>query len=196
MSAPLPVPVDRKALALHALQIAKGYVGVSRDRDREQVTRFLEVFGLPFADQYGHPLPFCDAGFGYSTLKAYCDMQGVPYTADNAVAVFRSVLPAVQANYLYLSASCEETRQDAIRRGIWLDAGDCDSGIDILPGWAVLYNWQNGEAAHHIGCVAEDEGDLILDTEFNTSSASDGNGGAVATRSRNWNSILGFIKTY
>jgi hypothetical protein len=187
--------IDRKALALHALSLAKGYVGVSRATDPQQVGKFLAVFGLPFADANG-PVAFCNAGFGYSTLKAYCDLMGIPYTAGNAVQVFKGVLPVVRRDYLYLSASCEETRQDAIRRGIWLDTGDCDAGVDILPGWAVLYNWEGGSVAHHIGCVSDDGGDVITDVEFNTSNQSNGNGGTVATRQRSYGSILGFIKTY
>ena len=189
--------IDKKDLALRTLAIAKGYVGISRATDKEQISKFLAVFDLPFADAFGNPTPFCDAGYGYSTLKAYCDQQGVPYTADSAVDVFKRVLPIVRRDYLYLSASCEETRQDAIRRGIWLDAGDLDADPkDILPGWPVLYNWNGGDTAHHIGCVSKDKGDLILDVEMNTSSQSNGNGGAVATRERSYGSILGFIRLY
>ena len=186
---------DHKDLALRTLQIAKGYLGINRAHNQDQITKFLNLFDLPFANENG-PIAFCNTGFGYATCKAYCDQQGIAYTADNAVEVFKGVLPTLRRNYLYLSASCEETRQDAIRRGLWLDAGDCGAGVDILPGWAVFYNWQGGNTAHHIGCVSEDRNDYILDVEMNTSSASQGNGGAVATRTRSWNNILGFACPY
>ena len=192
--------MDKKTFALRMLSTAVGYLGVSRDNNRDQVTRFLNLFGLPFAGPDGSPFPFCDAGVGYSAAKAYCDLWGIGYSTASAVSVFRSVLPDVADLSFLPSAACRVTQADAVRRGSWLDAGDLDANpADILPGWLVLYSWPDGTEADHIGIVEHDNGDTISTIEFNTSGIIDGsqvNGGAVARKVRPYNHILGFVRTY
>ena len=192
--------MDKKTFALKMLSAAIGYLGVTRDNNREQVTRFLNLFGLTFAGPDGSPYPFCDAGVGYSAAKAYCDVAGIGYSAQNAVSVFRSVLDDVAALSFLPSASCRITQDDAVKRGAWLDAGDLDATPQaILPGWLVLYSWPDGEEADHIGIVEHDNGDTIGTCEFNSSGVVDGsqvNGGAVVRKSRPYTHILGFVRTY
>lgn len=193
--------LDKKTFALQMLKTMLTYLGVNRHDNREQITRWCALMGLPFADAAGNPTSFCDIAVAWCACHAYCDLTGTAYNAGNAVAVFRTVLQDVDALSFLPSAACRITQADAIRRGTWLDAGDLDaSPQDILPGWLVLYSWPDGDEADHIGIVEVDHGDSIGALEANTTGpnaqGSQINGGTVARKQRPYNHILGFVRTY
>jgi hypothetical protein len=188
----------KEQIALKALDRAIGYIGCSRASTPDQVTRFCNLLGFPFADpDTGEDTSFCDLGVAYATDHGYCDLAGIPYTDADAVEVFKDQLRAVAEIYFPLSASTQQTRESAIARGQWLDAGDCEGpgGVNILPGWWVLFDWNDSGVPDHIGIVEADDGDTIGDVEFNTTD-SNGNTGCVARKVRPWAHILGFVRTY
>ena len=189
----------KQAIALKALEVEIGYIGCSRATTPGQIARFCNVLGFPFRNpQTGAYTSYCDLGIAYSTLHAYCDLVGIPYTEDNAVEVFKAQLGTVAEIYFPLSASTHATRDAAIARGQWLDAGDCEGpgGVTIQPGWWALYSWPDDGEPDHIETVEHDMGDRIQFVAFNTSDINAINGGAVARKERPWNHILGFVTTY
>lgn len=185
----------KKALALHALQVAIGYLGVSRATDPDQVTRFCNLLGFPFKDSTGKFTPFCDLGIAYATVKAWCDLNHIAYTSANALQVFKSQLASVNAAYFPLSASTHATRDEAIARGVWIDKAHAKAS-DIQPGWWVLYSWPDDGEPDHIEIIEMATPDTLHTVAFNTSDVNFRDGGAVARKERPWAHVLGFVRTY
>lgn len=187
------VEVDQKEIALAALKIVEGYAhaGVSRATDPEQCAKFLAVFGLPYRMGKSF-VPFCDAGQGYAGLKAYADALKKPYTPETCVEVLKTLVSPFRQDCWYISPSCGITMEMEAQRGRFIKRGESKP----LPGWLVLYNWSQGHTPQHIGMALDAERDILVDGEFNTSSASNTNGGAVAIRDRGYSCVIGYIRTY
>lgn len=145
------------------LAIAAGEVGYSRWDDPEHGT----VYGRWYADLVGDPyfagngIPYCAMFVSWVFAQAAQDMSGLP-TASCRVIV---------------SANRSTPRQV--------------SKYQAKPGDVVLFDWdpsgKNG--ADHVGIVELNRGDYLQTIEGNTSkgtAGSQGNGGYVARRTRNY----------
>ena len=186
--------VTAKEFAAKVLEIAHSYIGVSRADNLPQVAKFLAIFNLP-TKMDGKWVPFCAAGLSYAAAKAYCELNGIAYTPENSIAVFKKVLPLIKNLYFLPSPSCWQIKEDAIKRGTWHN-GSSHSGV--LPGWFVEYNWSGGATPEHIGAV-DQAADSLHTVEFNTSGTVSGNqrdGGVVASKVRPYTSVVGFVKLY
>lgn len=187
----LPVP-DIATLQAKVVEIETGYVGEGRYNDPDQITKFLEVEGLPFADENGNPYAFCISGLCFSWMKALAVLMGIPFTPDNIVEVQRSqVRPILVANFFTPSALCTDVIADAQRRGKWLSRDDAlAQGATITPGTPVFYEFSPGD--HHAETVTEDDGDTFQTIGMNTSCA--GHTGMIAAKVRNYDFVLGFYQ--
>ena len=178
------------------LAVAQEFVGIDRAHDLEQIGRFLGLFGLGAVDG-GDYVPFCAAGVSWSAAKAYAELIGAQFTAETAPAVFRNLLPAVAALSFLPSASCGVIWHDAIARGSWLSNADSDH-TEVQAGWLVLYDWPGHGVPDHVEIVIE-AADVLSTVGFNTSGEAHGdqvNGGAVAIKQRNYDQVLGFVRTW
>jgi hypothetical protein len=82
-------------------------------------------------------------------------------------------------------AYCPALENYAKARGQWVTD-------DYKPGDCVLYNWEGGSLAEHIGIVEVNNGDgTITAIEGNTGTGSNSDGGEVMRRVRNTSVILG-----
>ncbi|SHG86596.1 hypothetical protein SAMN02745157_4969 [Kaistia soli DSM 19436] len=173
---------------------AEAAAGVSRSSNKARVTEYLKLLGFEFLDAHGVPTRYCAAGLTWAACKAYCQMNNIAFTPDNELAIFRSVLGDIGRHYFKPSAGCQVIMNDAKARGSFLPASKRP-----LPGYLVFYNWEGGGHAQHIGLVQRaDSGDLRT-VEFNTTVASgpnQGDGGAVATKTRALKFVLGYAQTY
>jgi hypothetical protein len=179
-------------LAARMVALAQGFVGISRENDREQIAHFLALFGLPFAEGDGTPVAFCASGLAWCACKAWCELAGVPFTSADAVSVFRGVLPAVSAHFYTPNPSCSAMQEAAEKSGQWLDVDAIDGDTTIKAGWLVLYKFSDTD--RHVEIVTADNGDTIDTVGFNT--CSDGHSGVVARKQRDWSSIWGYIRTW
>lgn len=176
------------------LVVAASYIGVSRASNLQQVGKFLALFGLP-TKMDGAWVPYCASGASYAAAKTVCNLSGVPYTADNAVSVFKTVLPIIKNRFFTPSPSCWAMKKGAIAKGNWVEKSAV-SKANIKSGWLVLYNFEGQTTPHHVGIVEKALDNEIHTIEFNTSSTDNRNGGAVSRRVRGYGAVLGYIKTY
>lgn len=188
----MPSPTSRE-LAEKTLTVARGFVGIGRDNSRAQITKFLNLFGLPFADANGKPYPYCAAGASYSLCKAYALLTQKVFTPANSVEVFQGLLKPINKNYLLLSPSCGVMISEARARKQWV------SGVKgIQPGCFVFFDWQKDGRADHVEICLEplaSADDLNIRTVgFNTSSENLSDGGAVAEKTRAVSHIFGYIR--
>lgn len=159
--------------AKNVLYCARQWIGYSRWDDPEPGT----VFGRWYAELVG------DSYFGESGVP-YCAMF-VSYCLDWA-GIEAAGLPGSYVPWI-LSANS--------------DAGRLVANEDAQPGDLVMFDWQGDGVADHIGIVEEnhpDEG-WMQTIEGNTSpgsGGSQGNGGGVYRRARNYGSIIGVARPY
>lgn len=181
------------------IETAKGYIGVDRQKNEYQISMFLALFDLPFQTVPGQPIPFCAAGVSWSACKAYCIINHIPFDPNNAVTVFKSVIGKVDFDHFKPSASCGVIRADAIQFNRYLtNQYTTTNNINILPGWLVMYNWDEEWNPEHVGIVLDAE-DVLHTLEFNTSGTYEGSqidGGGVFLKTRNYDEVVGFVKTF
>lgn len=191
--------ITPRQFALHQLRIAKGFVGTTRKNNKPQVTRFLNLFGLPFADSKGKPYAFCASGIGWCGAKTYCDLHDIQYTAENAVAVFRSVLDEVAKLFYKPSPRCSVMIADAKKRGTWRTK---EQAGEMLPGDIAFFQMDDDPEADHVEFVefppedkTPEENDPFGTVGFNTTLkiGSQTNGGAVAQKVRTVGELYGWI---
>jgi hypothetical protein len=167
---------------------------INRTDNQDRVTEYLALLGLPFA-QGGIPTPFCAAGLTWATSKAYCDLNGIPYTDANRLDVLKSVLSEISKRYFKPSAACPDILDDARNRGTLLDR----SAV-AQPGYLVFLNFDgNTSLAAHMGIVETAVGTTLHTIEFNTSGFSGQthvDGGFVARKVRPPQFVVGFVRTY
>ena len=170
------------------MKVAINYIGVSRKTNLPQVAKFLALFNLP-TKMGGKWVPFCAAGASYAAAKAWCNVVGIPYTPENSVKVFQKALPALKAAFFLPSPSCYQIRDNAVARGTWTT-----KDADAKRGYLIEYNFAGGSFPKHVGIVETPKSTSIETVEFNTSTADNINGGAVARRKRSYNSVIGYVK--
>lgn len=161
------------SVAKNVLYCARQWIGYSRWDDPEPGT----VFGRWYAELVG------DSYFGESGVP-YCAMF-VSYCL-NWAGVEAAGLPGSYVPWI-LSANS--------------DAGRLVANEDAQPGDLVMFDWQGDGVADHIGIVEENHADegWMQTIEGNTSpgsGGSQGNGGGVYRRARNYNSIIGVARPY
>lgn len=183
----LAIPTAGEFIAEY-LKVAAQYIGVSRKTNLPQVAKFLAIFNLP-TKMDGKWVPFCAAGASYAAAKSWCNLNGIPYNAENSVQVFKKVLPSLKAAFFLPSPSCYQIRDNAKSRGTWT-AKDSDA----KSGYLVEFNFAGGSFPKHVGIVEKPSPASLGTIEFNTSDADNINGGSVARRKRGYGPVLGYVK--
>lgn len=169
------------------LQIARGYVGEGRLNDRAQVARFLQLFGLPYA-QGGAGTPYCASFVSWCAAKALAELKGIEIDEAGAVEELQHVLPLMRQGYFLPSPSVTAIAEDAMKRGTWVAKGSGEAGPD--PGWLICYDF--GGCDRHIGIVGSVEAGMLRTVEGNTCSG--GHAGMVAEKQRTWAPVWGFVR--
>lgn len=188
---------EARLFARKLLAVARGFVGTSRTGNREQVERFLELFGLPYADpETGKPNAFCAAGVGYAACKAWAFLHNPLLPTDPAA--LKTYKAQVASAFFLPSPRCREMIDDAKRRGIWRRGSEALK--EIQPGCIVFFDWQGDGRADHVEIVEESgvqEGRFVSPLRtvgFNTSDGDLSNGGAVARKERDRCKVFGYIR--
>ncbi len=188
---------DEKTFALKTLSVGLGFVGTTRAKDREQITRFLELFGLGFADENGAPYSYCAAGIAYAACKAWAFLHTPPLPTD--LESLKAYREEIARHYFLPSASCGVMISDARQRGTWVSKAQVEPGA-AQPGWFVFYDWQEDGTADHVEIVRGANPLQLRTLGFNTTQpgvdGSQGNGGAVARRVRPYRRVFGCIRLY
>lgn len=155
--------------ARDVLRIAAGEVGYSRWNDPQTGTKY----GRWYAQKTG---------------DSYYGANGVPYCAMFVSWVFDqagATCPGLPGAY------CPWIERDG------KNAGRAVNKYSAQPGDVVLFDWGGDGVADHVGIVEVNHGSYIQTCEGNTSSGtsgSQGNGGVVARRTRNWNCVKAIIR--
>lgn len=205
--------VDSKRLALETLRVAKAYAqaGVSRlePPDPSKVRDFLQLYGLKFVKPDGDYVPFCAAGVGYAAARALYLLTSGKDLADvgtrrleDELDRLRESIRLLHEAYFFTDPSVEKLvssakgRQFANGDAQWVANGP--QAPTPQPGWLVVFRWESGQ--WHVGLVDQlvtTNGYRQLKTvEFNTSTASNANGGTVAQRDRTERYVVGYVRTY
>jgi hypothetical protein len=191
----LGIRKNPQKLANQMLKVALGYRGITRDKDPDKVGQFLSLFPIEIRDEEGKLLPFCAAGVSFCACQAYCDLSPskIGYD-DHPSESFKSVLPDINEFYFKPHCSCQQIVDDARTRNIW-----SPKKARPATGWLVFYDWKGHGVASHVGIVESADQSSLDTIEFNTTDTESGNqsnGGAVAHRSRSYDYVMGFVRTY
>lgn len=159
------------ASANRVLSIASGEVGYSRWDDPEAGTKY----GRAFAEKVGNSY------YGNSGVS-YCCMF-VWWVLDRA----GMTVPGMP------TASCTALRNACANAGMIVPK------MSAKPGDIVIFDWPGSRdgANDHVGFVELNKGNYIQTIEGNTSSGasgSQGNGGVVARRTRDWSVVQDVIR--
>jgi len=176
------------------LHVCSEYVGVDRNNNLDQVSRFLKLFNLNV--KWGNKwMPYCAAGLSFSAAKAFCNLASIKYNSENAISVFKSVLPTIRNRYFLPNPSVYKIKDYAIKKNVWLP----NSAVNrkkVKPGYLVCFQFDKDSLPDHIGIVKSIDTNSVQTIEFNTGDSDNINGGAVAHKDRNFNVVQGFIKLY
>ena len=159
------------ASANKVLSIAAGEVGYSRWDDPQAGTKY----GRAFAEKVGN---------------SYYGNSGVPYCCMFVWWVLDQsgmTVPGMP------TASCTALRNACANAGLIV------SKMSAQPGDIVIFDWPGSRdgANDHVGFVELNKGNYIQTIEGNTSSGasgSQGNGGVVARRTRDWSVVQDVIR--
>jgi hypothetical protein len=185
---------DSKTFALELLKVSSEYVGIDRSNNLDQVARFLKLFNLGVKDG-SRWMPYCAAGLSFAAAKNLCNLSNIEYGANNALGVFKSVLPTIRNRYFLPSPSCFRIRDFAIKQKKWLANSAANRKL-VKPGFLVLFQFDKDTLPDHIGIVVSIDSDSVKTIEFNTGDHDNVNGGAVARKDRPFSVIQGFVKLY
>jgi hypothetical protein len=185
---------DSKTFAIKLLEVCNEYVGVSRADNLDQVARFLKLFNLGLKDG-SRWMPYCAAGLSFAAAKTFCNLAAIEYEADNAISIFKAVLPTIRNRYFLPNPSCFRIKDFAIAKGKWLQ-NSAQNRTKVKPGYLVLFQFDSDSLPDHIGIVRSIDGDSVQTIEFNTGDVDNTNGGAVAKKDRPFKVIQGFVKLY
>lgn len=155
--------------ALDVLRIAAGEIGYSRWNDSEEGTKY----GRWYAEKHG---PY----FGSSGVP-FCAM-GVSWVLDQA-----GITPPGGA-FAYVPAGINAA---SAKNRLLADVEDAQAG-DL-----VCFDWDDDGISDHVGIVEFNAGNYLQTIEFNTSpgnGGSQGNGGGVYRRTRDWDSVTAVIR--
>lgn len=143
-------------------------------------------------DRWNDPNPGTKYGRWYAELtkSSYFGQSGVPYCA---MFVAWCLAQAGQSCPGMPTAAVLSAYNGAKSAGIVLS-----NKKDARPGDLVIFNWgDGGKVQDHIGFVELNKGSYIQTIEGNTTSGtsgSQGNGGKVARRTRNWGVVYAIIR--
>ena len=153
------------------LSIAAGEIGYSRWDDPNPGTKY----GRWYAQKTG---------------SSYFGQSGVPYCAMFVAWVLNQAgqscpgMPTAAVLTCYNGAKSAGALRSNVR--------------DAQPGDLVIFNWKDGgKVQDHIGFVEKNLGSYLQTIEGNTSSGksgSQGNGGGVYRRTRNWGNVYAIVK--
>lgn len=179
------------------VSIASSFIGMNREKNEGEITKFLNLFDLPFKDKNGNPFAYCAAGVSYAAALVYAKsyLQG-----KSDLASLRSCLGDIDFHHFYATPSVMDMKYVAMGKRRWLSHSDAvRRGVTPEIGWLVIYNWDGDARSDHVGLVERVSGGDLHSIEFNTSltiAGSQSNGGAVARRVRPYDSrIDGFIRS-
>ena len=155
--------------ALDVLRIAAGEIGYSRWDDPEEGTKY----GRWYAEKHGK----------------YFGSSGVPFCAMGASWVLdqAGITPPGGA-FAYVPAGISAARA---KNRLLADETDAQAG-DL-----VCFDWDDDGISDHVGIVEFNAGNYLQTIEFNTSpgnGGSQGNGGGVSRRTRDWDSVTAVIR--
>lgn len=186
--------IDNKSFALELLKVCNQYVGVSRSNNLDQVARFLKLFNL--GTKNGNRwMPFCAAGMSFSAAKAFCNLNDIKYNSDNAISIYKSLLPTLRNRYFLPSPSVYKIKDYAIKQNKWLENSKYNRSL-VKPGYLVCFQFDQDSLPDHIGIVRSIDENSLQTTEFNTGDSDNVNGGSVAHKDRSFSVIQGFVKLY
>lgn len=185
---------DNKEFASELLKVCAEYVGVDRNNNLDQVGRFLKLFNLGVKDGRRW-MPYCAAGLSFAAAKNFCNLSNIEYDSDNAISIFKSVLPTIRNRYFLPSPSCYRIKDHAIANDKWI-ANSKFGRTQIKPGYLVLFQFDTDTLPDHIGIVRSIDSNSVQTIEFNTGDQDNTNGGAVARKDRPFNVVQGFVKIY
>lgn len=157
--------------ALDVLRIAAGEIGYSRWDDPEEGTKY----GRWYAEKHG----------------AYFGSSGVPFCAMGASWVLdQAGIEPPGGAFAYVPAGINAARA---KNRLLSDVEDAQAG-DL-----VCFDWDDDDISDHVGIVEINAGTYLQTIEFNTapgSGGSQGNGGGVYRRTRDWDSVTAVIRPY
>lgn len=159
------------ATALDVLRIAAGEIGYSRWDDPEEGTKY----GRWYAETHGQ----------------YFGSSGVPFCAMGASWVLdQAGIEPPGGAFAYVPAGINNART---KHRLLSDVEDAQAG-DL-----VCFDWDDDGISDHVGIVEINAGSYLQTIEFNTSpgsGGSQGNGGGVYRRTRDWDSVTAVIRPY
>lgn len=185
---------NAKTYAMELLKVCSEYVGINRANNIDQVSRFLKLFNLGVKDGKKW-MPYCAAGLSFAAAKNLCNLSNIEYNSENAISIFKSVLPTIRNRYFLPSPSCFRIRDYAIKQKKWLP-NSAENRKKVLPGYLVLFQFDADTLPDHIGIVSSIGTNSVQTIEFNTGDSDNINGGAVARKDRPFKVIQGFVKLY
>ena len=203
--------IDHKKFAIKMVDIAHLYVGMSRKHNQYQISQFLKLFGLDYADKHsGKPYPYCAAGVSFVACQAYCTLEPYAYDRKQPLIVFKKAIKDINHYYFLPNPACAAIQEDAKHRKdknnrpYWISQSEVEKhNIKIQKGWLVLFNWHDGNkplgVAEHVGIVVNAVTNGLHTIEFNTSDKNNSDGGAVAERTpekRPYKYVVGYVRTY
>lgn len=159
------------ASANRVLSIASGEVGYSRWDDPEAGTKYGRAFAEKVGNSYygNSGIPYCCMFVWWVLEQAGMTVPGMP------------------------TASCTALRNACANAGMIVPK------MSAQPGDIVIFDWLGSRdgANDHVGFVELNKGNYIQTIEGNTSSGasgSQGNGGVVARRTRDWSVVQDVIR--
>jgi hypothetical protein len=199
---------DAHELVQQTLKIALAD-SISNPRpDDESIEEYLGLFGVG-RDACGRLLPFCASGLCHAICRAYCDLKpdqvtypSVKERANSRLRILRDVLADVNKFYFLPHCATQQMVADSKMRNTWVPKSTAKSVIK--PGWLVFFNWPDASGhrsglANHVGIVQSSSPEQLNTVEYNTAVTLAGNqreGGHISTKQRNYENVIGFIRTY
>lgn len=157
------------ATALDVLRVAAGEIGYNRFNDPEEGTKY----GRWYAEKHG----------------AYFGTSGVPFCAMGVSWALDQVgLEPPGGAFAYVPAGINAARA---KHRLLADVEDAQAG-DLA-----CFDWDDDGISDHVAIVEFNAGSYLQTIEFNTapgSGGSQGNGGGVYRRTRDWDSVTAVIR--
>lgn len=156
------------AKAYDALRVAAGEIGYSRWNDPETGTKYGRWYAEGHGAYFGATgVPFCAMGVSWALAQVGIEPPG--------------------GAFAYVPAGINAARA----------AGRLVPPHNAQAGDLVCFDWDDDNEADHIGFVEINAGSYLQTIEFNTSpgsGGSQGNGGGVYRRTRDWDSVAAVIR--
>ncbi|MEZ5946890.1 MAG: CHAP domain-containing protein [Hyphomonas sp.] len=179
------------------LEVCQEFVGFNRTDNKEDITRFCNLFNLSYLDASGKPQYYCAMGLSYAAALTYFNKYKVG-PEEPTLSSLKNLLVEIGQYHFYPTPSCRDMWLVAQGQRRWVNKSENKTP---QPGWLVLFDW-SGKQKHpnHVGVVRQahmDTGKLAT-LEFNTSvyKGDQRNGGYVALKDRSLdNTVMGYIKT-